>query len=130
MKPIIKIIECNDGIITFSKAELENLIDKIYDQGYKDGVAASNYTTPSINYPWNPAQPSIWYETNKPYINWAEVTCNDTKTIITNTDTNTPIYAENKYAETNKMNNKSATGVTCDSPHDLRTYRSVEVSDT
>ena len=40
----VKVFECDkNGKISFTKRELENLLNEIYNNGYTDGKASNNY---------------------------------------------------------------------------------------
>ena len=97
MKPIVKIIDANEGVIKFSKAELEKLLDDIYNAGYKDGYTDGSATitsTPLTN-PYGYPYP-VYYGTGTgtpiDYHKY-EFTCNSTGS---DTTKNENIKAYNK----------------------------------
>ena len=130
MKPIVKIIDANEGVIKFSKAELEKLLDDIYNAGYQDGQAASKpINEPSLTNPYGYPYP-VYYGTGTPsyYPNKYEITCNSTGS---DTVKNENIKAYNKTIDPGTLQQENGDwAVECDKPHDLRTYRLVKVSDT
>ena len=78
-----------EGDITFTKEELEKLLNDVYDEGKADGLSAANpWHVPYIVQPYQP----IYYNTNtSPKIDWG-VYCTDDNSIgriIIDTDRNT-----------------------------------------
>ena len=70
MKPIIIIMDKNK---TFSKEELEKLIEDAYESGYEDGRRSVNISIPDVV----PTYPQI-YPWNEPYYRqpwWSKTTC-------------------------------------------------------
>lgn len=65
-----------DGKITFTKAELEKLLDEVYKEGRADGYSQGYHDGKpvTITYPYTP----IWYSTTSD-IN--TITCNDNSTL-------------------------------------------------
>lgn len=57
----------SDGTFTFTKEDLEKLLDDVYNEGYKEGKKAGNIhyiPYPQIN---NPVEP---YNPLNPYVTW------------------------------------------------------------
>ncbi len=97
---IIFINEKNDKI-TFTKDELQTLLEDAYQKGYEDG-SKRTITTPSIDpitYPPNiyktTPDPNPWW--NQPYCTTSDTSGNDTKTVISATWTNEDVLNNGKY---------------------------------
>ena len=94
----VKVIYVNeDDSITFTKEDLEKLLDEVYDEGYKDGksnIMVSPFQIPSSNIRDPITNPSItWCEGSpdsitNPQITWGEPSGNIifTDTVTTNSN--------------------------------------------
>jgi len=93
-----------NGRISFSKEELENLLDEVYSNGYDDGRKTCQY--PYWTYPTTPTWKTdkIWVDTGTPYTDSATTVCTGGATSGTSTSTS---YAENSHIK--------VTGNTCPS---------------
>lgn len=85
MKYKILIPNSEDGRFYFTKEQLEELLDKTYNEGYEDGRKERNMEYipyPGITYPYTPSNPyNPVYEPS--------ITCCDTNTMKITTATNT-----------------------------------------
>ena len=135
MKPVIKIIDSADGVIKFSKAELEKLLDDVYHAGYQDGYNAKPQITTVSDPISTPIFPNNWgypypvyYGTGYDPDWWKkEVTCCDDTTASTTGKTftytkeadvpgslATNSASDNKTSTTIKLTNADKVGNTID----------------
>ena len=73
MSHVVVVEKNKDGKIEFTKAELQNMLDDAYRQGYSDGRAARWDTITYPSYPWSISTSSNTATSDKITLNGTDV---------------------------------------------------------